>query len=82
MSLYRVLQNLIEKKFSFNDIELANVRYEPTINGRPDLVVEAIDKGKKIALLVTETCARVYVKEEVLERMMVLFFNKDSYFSC
>jgi type I restriction-modification system DNA methylase subunit len=53
------LQNLIEKKFSFNDIELVGVRYEPTINGRPDLVVEAIDKGKKIALLVIETKRKV-----------------------
>lgn len=55
IELYRILQNLIEKKFSFNDIELVGVRYEPTINGRPDLVVEVIDKGKKIALLVIET---------------------------
>ena len=55
IELYRILQNFIEKKFSFNDIEFVGVRYEPTINGRPDLVVEAIDKGKKIPLLVIET---------------------------
>jgi len=59
IELYRILQNLIERKFSFDDIELVGVRYEPTINGRPDLVVEAIDKGKKIALLVIETKRKV-----------------------
>jgi len=59
IELYRVLQNLIEKRFSFNEIEFIGVKYEPTINGRPDLVVEAIDKGKKIALLVIETKRKV-----------------------
>jgi type I restriction-modification system DNA methylase subunit len=59
IELYRILQNLIEKKFSFNDIEFVGVRYEPTINGRPDLVVEAIDKGKKIPILVIETKRKV-----------------------
>jgi len=59
IELYRVLQNLIERKFSFDDIELVGVKYEPTINGRPDLVVEAIDKGKKISLLVIETKRKV-----------------------
>jgi len=59
IELYRILQNLIERKFSFDDIELVGVKYEPTINGRPDLVVEAIDKGKKIALLVIETKRKV-----------------------
>jgi hypothetical protein len=53
------LQNLIEKKFRFNDIEFVGVRFEPTINGRPDLVVEAIDKGKKLPLLVIETKRKV-----------------------
>ena len=40
-------------------IEFVGVRFEPTINGRPDLVVEAIDKGKKMSLLVIETKRKV-----------------------
>ena len=36
IELYRVLQNLVAKKFSFNQIEFVGVRFEPTINGRPD----------------------------------------------
>jgi len=59
IELYRILQNLIKDKFSFDDIEFVDVRYEPTINGRPDLVVEAIDKGKKIPILVIETKRKV-----------------------
>jgi type I restriction-modification system DNA methylase subunit len=59
VELYRVLQNLVAKKFSYNDIEFVGVRFEPTINGRPDLVVEAIDKGKKMSLLVIETKRKV-----------------------
>jgi type I restriction-modification system DNA methylase subunit len=49
----------VVKKFTFNDIELTGVKFEPTINGRPDLVVEAIDKGKKLSLLVIETKKKV-----------------------
>jgi len=48
IELYRILQNLIEKKFSYDDVEFVGVMFEPTINGRPDLVIEAIDKGKKL----------------------------------
>jgi len=59
IELYRVLKNFIEKKFSYNGIEFVDIKYEPTINGRPDLVVEAIDKGKKIPLLVIETKRKV-----------------------
>lgn len=59
IELYRVLQNLVAKKFSVDDVEFVGVRYEPTINGRPDLVVEAIDKGKKLPLLVIETKRKV-----------------------
>jgi len=47
IELYRILQNLVARKFSFNDVEFVGVRFEPTINGRPDLVVEAVDKGKR-----------------------------------
>lgn len=59
IELYRVLQNLVSKKFACNNIELIGVKFEPTINGRPDLVVEAIDKGKKLSLLVIETKRKV-----------------------
>jgi len=54
-----VLQNLVASKFSFNDVEFVDVKFEPTINGRPDLVVEAIDKGKKLSLLVIETKRKI-----------------------
>jgi len=46
---YRILQNLVARKFSYNDVEFVSVRFEPTINGRPDLVVEAVDKGKRLS---------------------------------
>ena len=46
-------------KFAFDDVEFSGVKFEPTINGRPDLVVEAIDKGKKLSLLVIETKRKV-----------------------
>jgi type I restriction-modification system DNA methylase subunit len=59
VELYRILQNLVANKFSVNDIEFVGVRFEPTINGRPDLVVEAVDKGKKLSLLVIETKRKV-----------------------
>jgi len=59
VELYRILQNIVANKFSVNDIEFVGVRFEPTINGRPDLVVEAVDKGKKLSLLVIETKRKV-----------------------
>jgi len=59
VELYRILQNLVAKKFSYNDIEFVGVRFEPTIDGRPDLVVDAIDKGKRLPLLVIETKRKV-----------------------
>ncbi|MBO3757966.1 MAG: N-6 DNA methylase, partial [Candidatus Brockarchaeota archaeon] len=59
VELYRILKNLIVQKVSYNNIEFVDVRFEPTINGRPDLVVEAIEKGKKISLLVIETKRKV-----------------------
>jgi type I restriction-modification system DNA methylase subunit len=59
VELYRILQNIIAKKFSVNGVDFVGVRFEPTINGRPDLVVEAIDKGKKLSLLVIETKRKV-----------------------
>jgi len=59
IELYRILQNLVAKKFSYNNIEFVGVRFEPTINGRPDLVVEAIEKGRKIPLMVIETKRKV-----------------------
>ena len=59
IELYRILKNLVAEKFSYNEIEFVDVRFEPTINGRPDLVVDAIDKGKRMALLVIETKRKV-----------------------
>lgn len=59
IELYRILQNLVASKFTFNNIEFTGVKFEPSINGRPDLVVEAIDKGKKLSLLVIETKRKV-----------------------
>ena len=59
IELYRILQNLVVKKFAFDDVEFSGVKFEPTINGRPDLVVEAIDKGKRLSLLVIETKRKV-----------------------
>ena len=59
IELYRVFKNLISKKFSFDDVEFVDVRFEPTINGRPDLVIEAVEKGKKIPILVVETKRKV-----------------------
>lgn len=35
IELYRILQNLVAGKFSYNDIEFVDVRFEPTITGRP-----------------------------------------------
>lgn len=61
IELYRILQNLVTKKFTCNGIELTDVKFEPTINGRPDLAVEAIDKGKKLSLLVVETKRKIKV---------------------
>ncbi|MEM3577210.1 MAG: N-6 DNA methylase [Candidatus Bathyarchaeia archaeon] len=59
VELYRVFKNVIAQKFSVNDIEFVNVSFEPTIDGRPDLVIEAIEKGRKISLLVIETKRKV-----------------------
>jgi type I restriction-modification system DNA methylase subunit len=59
VELYRILQNVIAKKLSYNGVEFVGVKFEPTINGRPDLVVEAIDKGRKIPILVIETKRKV-----------------------
>jgi len=59
IELYRIIKNLITQEFSSNNIELTGVKFEPTINGRPDLVIEAIEKGKKLSLLVIETKRKV-----------------------
>jgi type I restriction-modification system DNA methylase subunit/6-pyruvoyl-tetrahydropterin synthase len=59
VELYRNFQNLIVKKFTSNDIEFVGVDFEPVINGRPDLVIKAVDKGKNIPLLVIETKRKV-----------------------
>ena len=38
VELYCILQNLVARKFSYDDVEFVGVRFEPTINDRPDLV--------------------------------------------
>ena len=59
--LYRFLSNVIDKKFRFGDIEFTEVLFErPNIDGFPDLVVYASEKGKKpIPILVIETKRKV-----------------------
>jgi len=59
--LYRFLSNVIDKKFRFGNIEFTEVLFErPNIDGFPDLVVYASEKGKKpIPLLVIETKRKV-----------------------
>ncbi|WXG47715.1 MAG: N-6 DNA methylase [Candidatus Atabeyarchaeum deiterrae] len=60
VELYRILKNFIdEEKFSSMGIEFTGVKYEPTVNGRPDLVLEVIEKGKRLPLLVIETKRKV-----------------------
>ena len=62
VELYRHLKNVIEKKFSFDDIEFVDVKFEaPNIDGRPDLVIYAVEKGRARAfpLLVIETKRKV-----------------------
>ncbi len=56
--LWEIFKNVIYKeKFEFEDTEFVDIRVEPTINGRPDLVIEAVEKGraKRIPLLIIET---------------------------
>lgn len=60
LGLWRRLREVTEEKFSFNDIEFVDVKFEPRVNGQPDLVVYASEKAKKIIpILVIETKRKV-----------------------
>lgn len=60
-TLYRFLMNIIDKGFSFGEIRFVDVKFEePNIDGFPDLVVYASEKGKRpIPILVIETKRKV-----------------------
>jgi hypothetical protein len=47
IELYRILQNFVAQKFSVNYIEFVGVRFEPTINGRPDLLLRPLRKARR-----------------------------------
>jgi len=51
LSLFDVAKRWFLAKFAFDDIEFSGVKFELTINGWSDLVVEAIDKGKSCRCL-------------------------------
>ena len=64
--LWEIFKNVILKeKFEFEDTQFVDIRVEPTINGRPDLVIEAVEKTKarKLPLLVIETKRKVPYKD-------------------
>ena len=60
--LWDIFKNVIFKeKFEFEDTQFVDIKVEPNINGRPDLVIEAVEKtrAKKMPLLVIETKRKV-----------------------
>ena len=60
--LWEIFKNVIfREKFAFEDTQFVDIKVEPNINGRPDLVIEAVEKtrAKKIPLLVIETKRKV-----------------------
>ena len=60
--LWEIFKNVIfREKFEFEGTQFVDIKVEPTINGRPDLVIEAVEKAraKKIPLLVIETKRKV-----------------------
>ena len=60
IELWRFLKGAVEKKIMFNDIEFFDVKYEePSVDGRPDLVVYARERGKEFPILVIETKRKV-----------------------
>jgi len=71
--LYRFLRNVMgDQGFNFEGIEFSNVVFEPNIDGRPDLVVEAVDKGKRIPILIIETKRKVPYRDPKFDP-----FSKD-----
>jgi len=60
VELYRFLRNVIDKRFSFDEIEFVDVKFEqPSVDGRPDLVVYAREREREIPVLVIETKRKV-----------------------
>ena len=60
--LWDIFKNVIFKeKFEFEDTQFVDIKVEPNINGRPDLVIEAVEKtrARKLPLLVIETKRKV-----------------------
>jgi len=64
LQLWRMLTNVIEGGFSFNGVEFVEVKFEqPSIDGRPDLVVMAREGGRELPILVIETKRKVPYRE-------------------
>lgn len=66
LKLWEIFKNVIFKeKFSYEGIQFVDIKVEPIINGRPDIVIEAVEKtrAKKIPLLVIETKRKVPYKD-------------------
>lgn len=64
--LWEIFKNVIlNEKFEYEDTQFVDIKFEPTINGRPDLVIEAVEKGKakKLPLLIIETKRKVPYKD-------------------
>jgi len=60
IDLYYFLRGAITKGFRYEDVEFVDVKFEePSIDGRPDLVVFARERGKEIPILVIETKRKV-----------------------
>jgi len=60
IDLYYFLRGTISKGFRYEDVEFVDVKFEePSIDGRPDLVVFARERGKEIPILVIETKRKV-----------------------
>jgi len=60
--LWEIFKNVIfREKFEFEGTQFVDIKVEPTINGRPDIVIEAVEKTKarKLPLLVIETKRKV-----------------------
>lgn len=62
LKLWEIFKNVIFKeRLSYEGVQFVDIKVEPIINGRPDIVIEAVEKGKakKIPLLVIETKRKV-----------------------
>ena len=60
--LWEIFKNVIfREKLEFEGTKFVDIKFEPTVNGRPDLVIEAVEKTKarKLPLLIIETKRKV-----------------------